>query len=116
VDGQNGMAAITIDDTTRFVSLLSFELGSEDVDAMVREVRHAIEQQVPNKKGFIGSVVMLNNEKTQLLIVSVWESGHEWSEAQYDQGVGRVVSDIVETAKSYEIQTYETVSVVRAQQ
>lgn len=108
------MAAITIDDTARFVSLLSFELGSENVDTMVSEVRHAVEQQAPSKKGFIGSVVMLNKEKTLLLIVSVWESGHEWSEAQYDQGIGRVVSDIVETAKAYEIQTYETVSVVRA--
>jgi heme-degrading monooxygenase HmoA len=108
------MGAITIDDTARFVSLLSFELGSEDVDAMPREVRRAIEQRGPIEKGFIGSVVMLNKEKGQLLVVSVWESQHEWSEAQYDQEIGQVVSDVVETATSYEIQTYETVSVVRA--
>ena len=98
----------------RFVSLLSFDLGSKDIDAMVSEVRHAVERQAPSKKGFIGSVVMLNREKAQLLVVSIWESQHEWSEAQYDQKIGRVVSDIVETAKSYAIQTYETVSVVRA--
>ncbi len=53
-------------------------------------------------------------EKAELLVVSVWESQHQWSEAQYDQEIGRVVSDIVETAKSYAIHTYETVSVVRA--
>ena len=108
VDGQGGMAAITIDETARFV------LGLGDVSAMVREVKHAVERLAPNKTGFIGSVVMMNGEKPQLLVVSVWESGHAWGAAQYDQEIGRVLSDVVETAKSYEIQTYETVSVVRA--
>jgi heme-degrading monooxygenase HmoA len=80
---------------------------------MAREVQNVVEQRGANQKGFIGSVVMLNGEKTQLLVVSVWESGHAWSAAQYDQGIGRVVSDVVETAKSYDIQTYETVKIVR---
>ena len=114
VDGQGGMAAITIDETARFVSVISFDLGLVDVSAMERELKHAVERLAPNKKGFIGSVVMANGEKSQLLVVSVWESGHAWSAAQYDQEIGRVMSDVVETAKSYEIQTYETVAVVRA--
>ncbi len=114
VGGQGGMAAITIDETARFVSVISFDLGLGDVSAVRREIQHAVEQRVPNKKGFFGSVVMVNGEKSQLLVVSVWESGHAWSEAQYDQEIGRVVSDVVETAHSYEIRTYETVSIVRA--
>ena len=57
---------------------------------------------------------MVNADKSHLLVVSVWESEHAWGAAQYDQEIGRVVSDAVEAAKSYEIQTYETVTVVRA--
>jgi hypothetical protein len=105
--------AITIDDTARFVSVLSFNLGSSDVPAITRELQHAVEQRGPNQKGFIGSIVMMNGENTELLAVSVWESGHAWSAAQYDQEIGRVVSDVVETAKSYEIRTYETIQIVR---
>ncbi len=108
------MAAITIDEKARFVSVISFNAGLVYVSAMERQLKHAVERLAPNKKGFIGSVVMANKEKSQLLVVSVWESGHAWSAAQYDQEIGRVVSDVVETAKSYEIQTYETVAVVRA--
>jgi heme-degrading monooxygenase HmoA len=108
------MAAITIDETARFVSVISFDLGLSEVSAMERQLKHAVEQLAPIKTGFIGSVVMANKEKSQLLVVSVWESGHAWSAAQYDQEIGRVVSDVVETAKSYDIQTYETVAVVRA--
>ena len=78
-----------------------------------REVRQAVELRVPNTKGFIGCMVMLNGEKPQLSVVSIWESGHAWSAAQYDQEIGRVVTDVVETAQAYEIQTYETVTVVR---
>jgi hypothetical protein len=114
VDGQGGMAAITIDETARFVSVISFDLGLGDVSAIVREVKHASERLAPSNTGFIGAVVMMSGEKPQLLVVSVWESGHAWSAAQYDQEIGRVLSDVVETAKSYEIQTYETVAVVRA--
>ena len=108
------MASITIDDTARFVSVLSFSLGPGDVSGMTREVRHAVEGRVPNEPGFIGCVVMVNAETAQLLVVSVWESRHAWSAAQYDREIGQVVSDVVETAKSYEIQTYETLTVVRA--
>jgi len=108
------MPAITIDATARFVSTLSFDLGSGDVSEISREVQHAVEEQVPKVEGFIGCVVMVDTQKTHLLVVSVWESAHACGAAQYDQGIGRVVSDVVEAAKSYEIRTYETVTVVRA--
>ena len=107
------MAAFTIDDTARFVCVLSFNLGSGDASAVLREVKRSVEQRDTNKDGFIGCIVMEDEAKSQLLVVSVWESGHAWSAAQYDQEIGRVVADVVETAKSYEIKTYETVTVVR---
>ena len=108
------MAAITIDDAAKFVCMLTFNLSPGDVPSVMDTVRRAVEQLSPKEKGFIGAVVMVNEEKRQLLVFSIWESGHDWSVAQYDQEVGRAVSEVVETAKSYEIQTYETVSVVRA--
>jgi heme-degrading monooxygenase HmoA len=108
------MAAITIDDTARFASVVSFNLGLGDISKMSREVQLAIRDRVPNQKGFIGSVVMENRKESQLLVVSIWESVDAWSATQYDRDVGQVVSDAVEMAKSYEIQTFETISVVRA--
>lgn len=108
------MPGITIDDTARFVSTISFELASGDVPELSREVQRAVEERAPKEKGFLGCVVMLNKEKPHLLVVSIWESGGAWSEAQYDQEIGQVVTEMVEAAKSYEIQTYETVTVVRA--
>jgi heme-degrading monooxygenase HmoA len=110
----SGMSAFTIDDKARFVSVLSFTLGSGDVSKATRELRNAIDQRVPTQAGFIGSVVMLNAEERRLLVVSIWESEHAWSEAQYDQEIGRTLTDVIEAAGSYEIETYETATVVRA--
>lgn len=107
------MAAVTIDESTRFVCILTFEIGSSDMPTLSREVQSAVEQRVPNEKGFMGSVVMVNAEESRLLVVSVWESAHAWSAAQYEANVGHVVSDVVETAKSYDVQTYQTITVVR---
>ena len=107
------MAAITIDDTARFVCVLSFKLGTGDVAAMSRELQLAVERSSSNKKGFIGCVVMLDSEKSDLSVLSIWESAHAWSEAQYDQEIGRVIADVVGAAKSYSVRTYETIAVVR---
>jgi heme-degrading monooxygenase HmoA len=107
------MSAITIDETAKFVSVLAFNLGDGDVTATAREIRRAVEERAPKKPGFVGSVVMVNGEKPEVLVVSLWESGHAWSSAQYDEEIGRAVSDAAEIAKSYEIQTYETVTLVR---
>jgi heme-degrading monooxygenase HmoA len=107
------MEAFTIDATARFVSTLSFELGSGDVSALSSEVRRAVEERVPKQKGFIGCVVMASAEKSRLMVVSLWESAHAWSAAQYDLEIGRAVADAVETAASYDVQTYETITVVR---
>lgn len=57
--------------------------------------------------------VMVNAEEARLLVVSVWQSAHEWSGAEYDQEIGKAVAETVEASTSYDIETYETVTVVR---
>ena len=114
MDGVREMAAITIDDATRFVSVLSFKLQAGDLHATSREVQKTVKERVPKIPGCIGSVVMVNEGQSQLLVVSLWDSAHAWSAAQYDREIGQVVSDAVQIAMSYEIQTYESVAVVRA--
>ena len=113
-DGHARMPAITIDDNARFVSVLSFKFKAGDVSAIARELRRTAQQRGPSSKGFIGCVVMLNKEDALLSVVSLWESAHAWGAAQYDKEIGEAFADVVEAATSYDIQTYETITVVRA--
>lgn len=108
------MAAITIDETTRFVCVQSFTLKSDDMPAMTRKIKHAVEERSTQRKGLVGSIVMANDKERRLSVISAWESAHEWSGAEYDRDIGQAVSDVVEAATSYDIETYETVTIVRA--
>lgn len=107
------MPALTIDDRARFVSVLSFDLAAGDVFETSRELQRTVERRGPNSSGLIGCVVMVNKEEARLSVVSLWESAHAWGAAQYDKEIGEAFADAVETAKSYDIRTYETVTVVR---
>ena len=107
------MDAITIDDAAKYVSVLSFHAESEHLQQISHEVQRTVERRAPKKDGFIGCIVMRNAEAKRLLVMSAWENQDAWSKAQYDQEIGRAVADAVEKAKSYEIEIYETVTVVR---
>lgn len=113
-NGHVRMASIRIDETARFVSILSLPLGPDQASETTREVQRIVELRVSKEEGFIGAVVIRGRERSELLVVSVWESAHAWSEAEYDRDIGQTVANIVETIKSYDVQTYETVTVVRA--
>jgi heme-degrading monooxygenase HmoA len=103
-----------IDVKAKFVAVLIFQVNPGDLPGMARGVERTVDRKIHTLNGFIGSVVMSNEEKTQLLVVSLWESRDAWSLAQWDQEIGRTVTDEVETAKSFEVRTYEPITIVRA--
>jgi heme-degrading monooxygenase HmoA len=104
-----------IDLKAKFVPVLVFGLDPEDLPSVAREVAMVAKRKGPLMDGFIECVTMTNEDKTQLLVVSLWESKHAWGAAQWDEDVGRVVADAMERSASFELRTYEPISVVRGQ-
>ena len=102
-----------IDVRTKFITVLVFRLDPGDLAGVAREVQLVAERKGPLIDGLIESVVMANDEKTQLVLVALWESKQAWGAAQWDQDVGRAVTDAVETASSFEVHMYEPIAVVR---
>ena len=98
----------------KFVSVTIFRLDPQDYPGVARELQIVVERKAPLMNGFIQSVIMANDEKTQLLLVTLWESKQAWGAAQWDQDIGRAMTDAVETAVAFELHTYEPVAVVRA--
>ena len=99
----------------KFVSVVRFGLDPNDLAGIAQEVQLIVERRNPLIEGFFESVVMANAEKTQLLVASLWESREAWAEANWDQDIGQVISDIVKSTKSFEVRTYEAIAVVRAE-
>lgn len=98
----------------KFVTALIFQINPGDLPSMANELQRTVKRKIAALKGYIASIVMCNEDKTQLLLVSLWDSRDAWSLAQWDQEVGRTITDSVETAKSYELLTFEPITIVRA--
>ena len=58
----------------KFVSVAIFRVDPGDLSGIAHVVQLTVERKQPLVKGFIESVVMTNEEKTQLLVVGLWES------------------------------------------
>lgn len=103
-----------IDVKTKFISVLFFRVEPSDLPGVAREASLVMQRKGGALRGFLEGVVMANEAKTELLLVSQWESRHAWSAAQWDQDVGRTMGDLVESAKSFELRTYEPITIVRS--
>lgn len=103
-----------IDVRTKFVSVLVFTVNPDDLAGFAREATLAVQRRAPLFHGFVEGIVMANEDGTQMLIVSQWQSRGDWSAAQWDEELGRTLSDLVVGASSFDIHSYEPLTVVRA--
>ncbi len=102
-----------IDIKTKFVSVVAFNVDPQDFEALSRELAIFVQRKGPLIGGFIECIVLANELKTRLLAVGQWESRHAWSAAQWDEDVGRTITDLVKGATSFEIHSYEPIAIMR---
>jgi hypothetical protein len=103
-----------IDVKTKFVSVLIFTIEPDDLPAFAREASLAVQRQAPMHQGFVECIVMANEPKTEVLIVTQWESRHDWSVAQWDEDVGRTITNWVESGKGFDVRSYQPIAIVRS--
>lgn len=102
-----------IDVKTKFVSVVILTIESGDLPSFSREATLAVQRRAPLHHGFIEGVVMTNEERTELLIVSQWETRDDWAAAQWDADIGRTIGDLAENASAFRFRSYEPITVVR---
>jgi hypothetical protein len=103
-----------IDVKTKFVSVLVFTIEPDDLPEFAHEATLAVQRKAPTRRGFVEGIVMANESKTEALIVTQWESKHDWIEAQWDEDIGRTVAVLVEGTKSFDVRSFEPITIVRA--
>ena len=72
-----------------FVAATICELAAGDFDRVSKEAVEHTERHAPLVPGLIEAAVLEGDGKTQLLILSQWESRDAWARAQWDEEVGR---------------------------
>jgi heme-degrading monooxygenase HmoA len=103
-----------IDMKTKFVAVLVFDISPDDMSGAAREATLVIQRREPLLHGFIEGIVMASEDRKQLLVVTQWESRESWAHSRWNEDVERALSDIIESATTFQVHTYEPITVVRA--
>lgn len=97
----------------RFVSVLIFSVRPEDFDGISREAATLVKRKGPAIRGLVESIVLTNQDKTQMLLVSQWTNRESWRSAQWDDDMGRTLTSFIESATAFEVHSYEPIAIVR---
>jgi quinol monooxygenase YgiN len=102
-----------LDVKTTFIATLIFTIDPKDLSTFGDAAARLVQQKGSAAPGFIESLVMADETKTQVLIVTQWESRHAWAQVHWDQDVGNGIVALVESATSFDVRSYDPIAVVR---
>ncbi|MGA7747570.1 MAG: antibiotic biosynthesis monooxygenase [Candidatus Aquilonibacter sp.] len=102
-----------MDIKTTYIAALIFTIDPKDVVEFGNAAAKLVQQKGSAAPGFIESLVMSDETKTQVLVVTQWESRHAWAQAHWDQDVGNGIVALVESATSFDVHSYDPIAVVR---
>jgi quinol monooxygenase YgiN len=103
-----------LDAKTTFIAALIFTIDPADLGKFGEAAAQLVQSKGSAAPGFIQSVVMVDEAKTQVFVVTQWASRHEWAQAHWDQDIGNGIVALVESATSFDVRSYDPIAVVRA--
>ncbi|MGB6986477.1 MAG: hypothetical protein WBD74_10940 [Candidatus Aquilonibacter sp.] len=103
-----------IDLSTKFIAVSVYTVAAENLAGLEASARSTIERDAAILHGFREGIVMTNEEQTQVLIVTLWDSKQAWVSAEWEPQIGKAVAGFVSNATDYDVQTFVPVVVVRA--
>ena len=103
-----------VDDKATYISALTFTMDAKDVPRFGAEAAQLVQRRGAGAPGFIESVVMVDETKTQVLIVTQWQSQQAWVQINWDRDVGNELTALVEGAKSFNVRSFDPIAVVHA--
>jgi len=103
-----------IDLKTKFIAVSIYDVAPENFAAVTKAATLTIERDVSALIGFYEGVVMTDEARTRVLIVTQWSSKHDWAQAFWEPRIGEAVATFVTDATAYDVQTFEPLAIVRA--
>jgi len=102
-----------IDVKTKFIAVSIYTVTAKNFAALAEAAAKTMQHDVPTVQGFCEGVVMADETQTRVLIVTQWLSKQAWSQANWEPRIGEAVATLVQDARSYDVQTFEPLAIVR---
>ncbi|HTZ53954.1 MAG TPA: hypothetical protein VMB20_02740 [Candidatus Acidoferrum sp.] len=103
-----------IDSRTKFIAVSIYTVATKNLSAFETTARSTIERDTVVLNGFCEGIVMTNEEQTQVLIVTLWDSKQAWVSAEWEPRIGNAVATFTEAATAYDVRTFVPVTIVRS--
>lgn len=97
-------------------SVLIFKVGERDFDRLLGEIRDLLARKGSSIPGLMESAWLRDEARTQLWLISRWESRHAWARSRWDQDIGQTITDLVKSAVTYRIEALVPISVMRSRE
>jgi quinol monooxygenase YgiN len=98
-----------IDPKATFVAAFFFS-APHDFSKVASEAKRFAERVAPQIPGLIDISLLRNEASTELLVVSRWESKEAWSRSRWNEQLGNLLTDLVESAKSFDVRSFVPIS------
>jgi heme-degrading monooxygenase HmoA len=95
-----------VDGKAAFVAAFFFGVGPDDFVQVSHEAAQFAQRVAPGVQGLIDITLLRNEDSTQLLVVSRWESEDAWAQSRWNEQLGKMLTDIVESAKSFDVRSF----------
>jgi heme-degrading monooxygenase HmoA len=98
-----------VDPKAAFVAAFFFS-APHDFPKVAGEAKRFAERVAPQVPGLIDISLLRNEASTELLVVSRWESKEAWSRSRWNEQLGKMLTDLVESAKSFDVRSFVPIS------
>jgi heme-degrading monooxygenase HmoA len=95
-----------VDRKATFVAAFFFGVGPDDFAKVSGEAARFAESVAPKVPGLIDLSLLRNEDSTQLLVVSRWENEDAWAQSRWNEQLGKMLTDLVESAKSFDVRSF----------
>jgi heme-degrading monooxygenase HmoA len=92
------------------VSVVTFNVTAENVVSVAEKSKKIVDEKLPLLDGFVGGEVLLQDDKTQIVVVSYWRSQHNWARAMWEKDISHAIGDLFEATGSYDVQHFSIVT------
>jgi hypothetical protein len=102
-----------IDMHTKFVAVSLFTVVPEKLSALEDAACTTMERQVHQLAGFREGIVMTDEDQTEVLIVTQWDSKDAWVRAEWEPTIGSALAAFAKDAAAYNVRTFIPQTIVR---
>jgi len=95
-----------MNDEKHLVAVVTFNITPVEFERVSSEAGITLKRRLPAIPGFVEGMVLVNEDTTQIRIVTEWESKENWALAELDETIQRTVTDLFQDTGSYRLETY----------